>query len=110
MRAGKGLNTRESEVRITFKRQSYNALIPGEANELVFRIQPDARIYVKGMNKKPGWNQENVAPVRMDMSYEHSFPGCYVADAYERMLLNAAKGDRSLFVSSPELVEAWRIF
>jgi len=31
--------------------------------------------------------------------------GAYVGDAYERMFLNSAKGDGSLFVSSAELVE-----
>ena len=33
-----------------------------------------------------------------------------VGDAYERMFLNAALGDQSLFVSADELVEMWRIF
>ena len=31
-------------------------------------------------------------------------------DAYERMLLNAARGDQALSVSAAELYEAWRIF
>lgn len=31
-------------------------------------------------------------------------------DAYERMLLNAARGDQSLSVSAAELHESWRIF
>ena len=44
------------------------------------------------------------------MKYSSQFPGSYVGDAYERMFLNAAKGDSSLFVSAAELVEAWRIF
>lgn len=46
----------------------------------------------------------------MDMSYATQFEGAYQGDAYERMFLNAALGDGSLFVSAPELVEAWRIF
>jgi glucose-6-phosphate 1-dehydrogenase len=46
----------------------------------------------------------------MDMTWSKQFPGAYVGDAYERMFLNAAKGDGSLFVSEAELVEAWRIF
>ena len=33
-----------------------------------------------------------------------------MGDAYERMFLNAARGDQALFVSAAELVEAWRIF
>eukprot|EP00933_Yihiella_yeosuensis_P081508 TRINITY_DN95119_c0_g1_i1.p1 TRINITY_DN95119_c0_g1~~TRINITY_DN95119_c0_g1_i1.p1 ORF type:complete len:570 (+),score=107.59 TRINITY_DN95119_c0_g1_i1:62-1771(+) len=111
MRAGKGLDERLAEVRITFKKQTYNKLIQeAEPNELVLRIQPDEGIYLKCSNKRPGWNQDNIAPVHLNMSYKDTFPGSYVAGAYERTLLNAAKGDQSLFVGSEELTEAWRIF
>jgi glucose-6-phosphate 1-dehydrogenase len=110
MRAGKGLNERLAEVVITFKRQSYNSLVPSEPNQLVLRIQPDEGIFIKCINKRPGWKQTNTAPVQLDMSYDRVFPGSYVAGAYERMLLNASAGEQSLFVGSEELVEAWRIF
>ena len=46
----------------------------------------------------------------MDMTYATQFAGAYVGDAYERMFLNCARGDQTLFVSSRELKEAWRIF
>lgn len=110
MRAGKGLDERMSEVRVTFKKKDFNALVPGDANELVMRIQPDESIFLKYQNKMPGWDQSKAMPVVLDMSYQKSFPGAYVADAYERMFLNAAKGDGSLFVGAGELTEAWRIF
>mmetsp|Transcript_66644 Transcript_66644/g.117828 ORF Transcript_66644/g.117828 Transcript_66644/m.117828 type:complete len:547 (+) Transcript_66644:55-1695(+) len=110
LRAGKALDERLAEVRITFKKQCYNALMPGEPNELVLRIQPDEGIYLKCINKQPGWQQDKVAPVELKMNYQQAFPGTYVAGAYERMLLNAARGDQALFVGSEELVEAWRIF
>lgn len=44
----------------------------------------------------------------MDMSYDKNFKDAYVGDAYERMFLNAALGDQTLFVSAAELVEMWR--
>lgn len=110
MRAGKGLDERLAEVRITFKEKSFNSLLPGSANELVMRIQPDEAIYLKFVNKRPGWEPGNTAPATLAMSYSKSFADGYVADAYERMFLNTAKGDRSLFVGRQELVEAWRIF
>jgi len=110
LRAGKGLDERMSEVRITFKPKAGSALVAGQPNQLVLRIQPDEAIYLKTMNKKPGWRKDQAVPVVLDMSYSKSFPGGYVADAYERMFLNTAKGDGSLFVGSQELVEAWRIF
>merc|ERR1719387_1962803 len=49
-------------------------------------------------------------PTVMDMSYKKQFADAYVGDAYERMFLNAALGDQSLFVSADELLEMWRIF
>mmetsp|Transcript_83787 Transcript_83787/g.130743 ORF Transcript_83787/g.130743 Transcript_83787/m.130743 type:complete len:767 (+) Transcript_83787:61-2361(+) len=110
MRAGKGLDERMAEVRVTFKAKGFNKLVPGQANQFVMRIQPDEAIYLKCMNKQPGWDQKAAVPVLLDMSYASSFSGGYVADAYERMFLNTAKGDGSLFVGSDELVEAWRIF
>merc|ERR1719242_142796 len=61
LRAGKALDERLAEVRITFKKKCYNALMPGEPNELVLRIQPDEGIYLKCINKQPGWQQDKVA-------------------------------------------------
>lgn len=110
MRAGKGLDESLAEVRVMFKRKSYNALVESQPNELVLRIQPDQSIFLNCTAKRPGWAQDRVAPVSLDMSYSQSFPKSYVAEAYERMLLQAAKGDRSLFVGADELVESWRIF
>lgn len=110
MRAGKGLDERMAEVRITFKGQVFNKLVDGAQNELVMRIQPDEAIYLKCMNKVPGWEQGKLAPVVLDMTYTNAFSGSYVADAYERMFLNAARGDGTIFVGQDELVEAWRIF
>jgi len=110
MRAGKALNERLAEVRVTFKKQTYNSLLPGEPNELVLRIQPDEGVYLRCINKQPGWSQAQTVPVHMKMSYRDAFPVSYSAGAYERMLLNAAKGEQSLFVGAEELVEAWRVF
>lgn len=113
MKAGKGLDERLAEVRIRFKPQAYNDLLGGgsraKGNELVMRIQPDEALFMKTVTKKPGLEQDT-RPTVMEMHYDHEFAGAYVGDAYERMFLNAAKGDGSLFVSSAELVEAWRIF
>jgi glucose-6-phosphate 1-dehydrogenase len=109
--AGKGMDERKCEVRITFKpsAQPLFQAAGEQQNELVLRIQPNEAIYMKTMNKVPGLQYEAKAAV-LDMSYAQQFPQAYAGDAYERMMLNAAKGDNSLFVGSEELVEAWRIF
>merc|ERR1719420_812971 len=61
--------------------------------------------------KEPGITAEQIRkPAVINLDYSSQFAGAYVGDAYERMFLNTARGDQALFVSAPELVEAWRIF
>ena len=116
MRAGKGLDERLCEVRMRMKprgharRVALGAKADGsDANELVMRIQPDEALYMNMLCKEPGLGQ-HVKPTTMDMTYSEQFQGSYSGDAYERMFLNAVRGDQSLFVSAAELTEAWRIF
>ncbi|EOD09862.1 glucose-6-phosphate dehydrogenase [Emiliania huxleyi CCMP1516] len=122
--AGKGLDERLCEVRVRFRPKPYNALLGVDsANELVMRVQPDEAIYVVAVAKTPGLcagvgreerrTPERRTPVAMGLRYATQFGdgSPFVApDAYERMLLNAARGDQALSVSAAELTEAWRIF
>merc|ERR1719498_976870 len=106
------MDERVCEMRIRFRTSEANRMMGVENNnELVLRVQPDEAIYMLTSAKEPGITaQQNAKPVVMDMRYSSQFEGAYVGDAYERMILNTALGDQSLFVSSEELVEAWRIF
>lgn len=110
--AAKGMDERVCEFRVRFKPHACNAMLGLDSrNELVMRVQPDEAIYLCVVGKEPGITSEQVRkPMVLDMAYAKQFEGAYVGDAYERMFLNAARGDQSLFVSSAELVEAWRIF
>jgi glucose-6-phosphate 1-dehydrogenase len=110
--AGKGMDERLCEIRIRFKLQAMNEMLGvSDKNELVMRIQPDEALYMQVAAKEPGITAEQVRkPVVIDMEYKHQFAEAYLGDAYERMFLNTARGDQALFVSSDELVEAWRIF
>jgi len=110
--AGKGMEERVCELRIRFKQNAVNKMMGvDERNEIVLRVQPDESLYMLTVAKEPGITAEQVRkPVVMDMNYANQFEDAYLGDAYERMFLNTALGDQALFVSSPELVEAWRIF
>ena len=83
------------------------------------RVQPDEALYMVAVAKQPGitpglgGREERRTPVAMGLRYATQFGdgSPFVSrDAYERMLLNAARGDQALSVSAGELVEAWRIF
>lgn len=110
--AAKGMDERLCELRIRFKLNAANKMLGvDENNELVMRVQPDEALYMCTVAKEPGITAEQFRkPAVIDMAYSKQFAGSYLGDAYERMFLNTARGDQALFVSAPELVEAWRIF
>ena len=43
----------------------------------------------------------------MDFDYQRSFGG--TAEAYERVIIDAIRGDQALFASSEEVLSSWRI-
>lgn len=102
---GKALSERKTEVIVTFtdKGDSSDAV-----NQLTFRIQPNEGIHVQLKVKKPGFEHELQDAV-MDFSYQQTFGETNHPNAYERVLVDAVKGDRTLFASSTEVLESWRI-
>jgi glucose-6-phosphate 1-dehydrogenase len=44
----------------------------------------------------------------MNFSYEGAFDG-HQPDAYQRVLMDAMRGDRSLFATSDEVLASWRL-
>ena len=75
-------------------------------NTLTMRIQPNEGISLSFACKKPGTRFE-VEDVKMDFSYRTSFEE-RSPEAYERLLLDALRGDASLFTRSDEVEMAWR--
>ncbi len=100
---GKGLNEKMTFVRLHFRetheRRSHNTL--------TFNIQPKEGITITLQAKKPGLSNDTET-VDMTFGYEDSFKA-YVSEAYERVIMDAIKGDQSLFASSAEVMQSWRI-
>lgn len=113
IRAGKGLNARMTEIRIQFRHvpanifaKSHEDLTP---NELIIRVQPDAMVSFRIVNKAPGLKIA-LAQSDLDLQYSSAFESAVIPDAYECLLLDVIQGDRSLFIRSDELEAAWDIF
>lgn len=102
--AGKALQTKQVAVSFTFG----TAGAPENTNVLTFRIQPNEGIDVELAVKRPGF-EDRIETVRMDFSYHGVFAEPEHPDAYERVLVDAIKGDHTLFATSREVLEAWRI-
>jgi len=113
MTAGKALAGWSNEIRVRFRAVSRNIFCgPNgtclEPNELVIRIQPDEGLVLRLMNKVPGLAME-LAPTELNLHYAAAF-SVQIPDAYECLLLDVLKGDRSLFIRADELAAAWDIF
>lgn len=98
---GKALAAKKTEIEIVFSDES------DSNNELTFRIQPNEGIDLQLTAKKPGFSHM-LQRVRMDFSYNGVFDEPSHPDAYERVLVDAAAGDHSLFATSDEVMASWQ--
>jgi glucose-6-phosphate 1-dehydrogenase len=112
IRAGKALQERRSELVIRFRVSDCNLFREDgaalQANTLAIRIQPDEAIRLRIMNKVPGLRRV-LAPIDLNLRYAAAYEG-EIPDAYEWLLLDVLRGDRSLFIHADELAAAWDIF
>jgi glucose-6-phosphate 1-dehydrogenase len=111
LRHGKRMPKRATEIAIQFKRAP-QMFFPGEerleANVLAMRIQPDEGISLRFGAKVPGPTMQ-LQEVDMNFHYGTSFGDTVdQSDAYERLLLDAMLGDRTLFTRADEVEQAWR--
>ena len=105
LRTGKRMRKRATEIGIQFK-QPPLMIFGGMAqagpcseiqpNLLTVRIQPEEGIALRFGAKVPTSPEMAVCPVNMDFDYEAAF-GKSTANGYERLLLDAALGDQTLF-------------
>jgi glucose-6-phosphate 1-dehydrogenase len=102
---GKAMESKYTRITICFKAKHSDQ---DHTNQLIFYIQPNESIVVKLWIKKPGFKRElQTAP--MSFSYDQLFNAHGHPDAYERVLIDAIRGDNSLFATSDEVMAAWRI-
>jgi glucose-6-phosphate 1-dehydrogenase len=111
LRTGKRLNKTVTEVAVRFTNDPPPLLksVPAgqrQPNELVIRIQPDEGISLSFSAKSPGTGL-NLETATLDFSYAKFF-GDEPPPAYERVLLDALRGDASLFIRSDVAEAAWR--
>jgi len=98
---GKALDRKATEIRIKYKQDS-----EGEANSLILHIQPNEGVEIDLWAKKPGYDRRQ-EKLSLDFAYSNHFTD--LPEAYERVFVDAMRSDHSLFTSSDEVLETWRI-
>jgi glucose-6-phosphate 1-dehydrogenase len=112
LRTGKRLANSLTEIQVHFKRTP-QALFAGSAsgsfgpNVVSLRIQPDEGISVSFGAKSPGTYMSTV-PVMARFSYAQAF-GVNTPVAYETLILDAMRGDATLFTRRDEVESEWKI-
>jgi glucose-6-phosphate 1-dehydrogenase len=100
---GKAMQQRSTEIRVHYRRKMDTEL----GNTLVLRVQPDEGISLSLWIKEPGYSQE-VKQLPLEFSYNKHFTNT-LPSAYERVFVDAMRSDHSLFTTSAEVLESWRI-
>jgi glucose-6-phosphate 1-dehydrogenase len=77
-------------------------------NLIAICIQPNESIHLRFETKVPDTVSDSRS-VNMDFCYSQAFPDISLPDAYDRLLLDALKGDASLFARSDGIEASWRI-
>ncbi|MDX1613534.1 MAG: glucose-6-phosphate dehydrogenase [Candidatus Promineifilaceae bacterium] len=111
LRSGKALARKLTEISILFRRPPHVMFPLPEgsrisANDLSICIQPDEGIHFSFQAKVPGTPAE-MRTVDMEFHYQDAFGQLSIPDAYERLLLDALKGDASLFTRGDAIELAW---
>ncbi len=118
LRTGKRLAHRVTEIAVTFKLPplrlfrtlecdgDFCDLTDAQPNVLSFQIQPKEGIAISFSAKRPGMSLD-LNRVCLTFDYRSAFQQS-LPEAYERLLLDALRGDSSLFMRSDELEASWR--
>ena len=111
LRTGKRLSRQLSEINLYFKKQAIPTGIFFTSqplpNLLCWQLQPEESMRLRFNSKLPGFTQR-LTGVSLNFTYSTAF-GEHSPTAYERLLLDIFKGDQSLFLSSKEVEQSWRL-
>jgi glucose-6-phosphate 1-dehydrogenase len=112
LRTGKRLARKVTEIAVTLKPVPHLAFrsigsVGVQANQIVLTVQPDEGVSVSLGAKIPG-SRMRIRPVNMEFRYGTSFLS-ESPEAYERLILDAMRGDATLFTRNDEIEALWGI-
>ena len=112
LRTGKRLARKVTEIAVTLKPVPHLAFqvegsVGVQPNQLVLTVQPNEGVSLSLGAKIPG-SRMRIRPVNMEFLYGTSFLS-QSPEAYERLIMDAMRGDPTLFTRDDEVEAQWRI-
>jgi glucose-6-phosphate 1-dehydrogenase len=112
LRTGKRLARKVTEIAVTLKPVPHLAFaqqgaVGAHPNQLVLTVQPNEGVSLSLSAKIPGSGMR-LRPVNMEFLYGSAFLS-QSPEAYERLILDAMRGDATLFTRDDEVEAQWRI-
>jgi len=112
LRTGKRLARKVTEIAVTLKPVPHLAFqstgsVGVKQNEVILTVQPDEGVSVSLGAKIPG-PRMRIRPVHMDFHYGTAFMS-ESPEAYERLILDAMRGEATLFTRNDEIEALWGI-
>ena len=112
LRTGKRLARKITEIAVTLKPVPHLAFqqagsVGVQPNQIVMTMQPNEGVSISLGAKIPG-TLMRIRPVNMEFLYGTAFMS-QSPEAYERLLMDAMRGDATLFTRDDEVEAQWRI-
>jgi len=112
LRTGKRLARKVTEIALLLKPVPHQAFqsagsVGVQPNQIVLTVQPNEGVSVSIDAKIPG-PRMRIRPVNMEFLYGSSFMS-QSPEAYERLILDAMRGDATLFTRNDEVDAQWAI-
>jgi len=112
LRTGKRLMGKRTEIVVYFKqlphnifKDSFKELPP---NKLIIHLQPNEGVEIEMLNKIPGIEEQiKLQKTKLDLSFSDTFKKNRIFGGYEKLVLEAMRGNPTLFLSREEIEQAW---
>lgn len=108
MESGKRVDGVCKQIVVNFRHPHPCMCTPGQhyQNQVIFQLEPSDTIKIIFWAKKPGFENETERREFSFFLYEKEEKAQYVEE-YARLLLDAFRGEQTLFVSTQEIREMW---
>lgn len=112
LRTGKRMAYKRTEIVVNFKQLPHNIFkesFPSlPSNKLIIHLQPNEGVEIQMLNKIPGIDENiKLQKTKLDLSFSDTFKNSKIFGGYEKLVLEAMRGNPTLFLSREEIEQAW---